>query len=353
MKLTSLLFAMVACVCVFFSSAVYVPPVFATSTPESGLTRTTLTNPIANAGQSGATDIRILFGRILQQALAVIGSLALLMFIIGGAYWLVSAGNADRVKKGTETMLWAVIGLFVVFGAYGILGTVISGLTGKSLGEAGTPTAIPDGETTPVNIVYYSFEGENVPIRKDAVGTSPSVSLKALSGVINCLAGSDQHLFGYTRVEDPNNKGSFGWVEDKYLKQNASCGIKKLPASNDAYAPKSASATACGCYGSVEIKTKGLASLLAGDCTMSIDKTNKVQIPYGTKTNSQNVLKLVLEKGPQDCRDLIKHLDKLPNTDLTVDAYGCEQALPNILSQYSQYKSDFADVTHTLTCEPL
>jgi hypothetical protein len=227
MKLTSLLFAMVACVCVFFSSAVYVPPVFATSTPESGLTRTTLTNPIANAGQSGATDIRILFGRILQQALAVIGSITLLVFVIGGAYWLVSAGNADRVKKGTETMVWAVIGLFVVFGAYGILGTVIKGLTGKSLEPTSQPLAIPDGETTPVTVVYYGFQGENVPVRKDPTGTSQSISLTPLNGSINCLVGSDQHLFGYTRVEDPNNKGSFGWVEDKYLTPNPSCGEKK------------------------------------------------------------------------------------------------------------------------------
>jgi hypothetical protein len=228
MKLTSLLFATVACVCVFFSSAVYVPPVFATSTPESGLTRTTLTNPIANAGQSGATDIRILFGRILQQALAVIGSITLLVFVIGGAYWLVSAGNADRVKKGTETMVWAVIGLFVVFGAYGILGTVIKGLTGKSLGEAGAPTSIPGGGTTPANITYYSFKGENVSILKSAISNSHEVGTNKLSGVINCLAGYEHDPAGYVKVQDPNNEVvSFGWVEDKYLTPNPSCGEKK------------------------------------------------------------------------------------------------------------------------------
>lgn len=59
----------------------------------------------------------------------VAGSLALLFFIYGGIMWLVSAGNPERVKKGTEIIKNAVIGLVIIFSSYMIINSIL-GYTG-------------------------------------------------------------------------------------------------------------------------------------------------------------------------------------------------------------------------------
>jgi hypothetical protein len=50
-----------------------------------------------------------------------VGAVALLMFVYGGLLWLTSGGAADKVNKGKEVMVWAVIGLVVIFSSYGLV----------------------------------------------------------------------------------------------------------------------------------------------------------------------------------------------------------------------------------------
>jgi hypothetical protein len=47
------------------------------------------------------------------------------MFIYGGFLWIMSGGNEDNVKKGKETLKWAVLGLVVVFASYSILNFIL------------------------------------------------------------------------------------------------------------------------------------------------------------------------------------------------------------------------------------
>ncbi len=88
-----------------------------------------LKNPLGSDPEK--TDLRVIVADVIRNAMAVIGSITLLVFFAGGVMWLTSAGNPERVKKGTNTMLYAVIGLAVIFSAYAILNTVIRGLTGS------------------------------------------------------------------------------------------------------------------------------------------------------------------------------------------------------------------------------
>ncbi len=92
---------------------------------ECGIDKVCLTNPLKDG-----TDIPTLIGNIIKRVLGILGSITLAVFVYGGFLWLTSAGNAEKVKKGTETMAWAAIGVFIIFSAYAILSTIIKGITG-------------------------------------------------------------------------------------------------------------------------------------------------------------------------------------------------------------------------------
>ncbi|TAN33805.1 hypothetical protein EPN28_01495 [Patescibacteria group bacterium] len=55
---------------------------------------------------------------IARYLFSIIGALALLMFVYGGFMLILSAGSAERVKKGGEIMLAAMVGLLISFTAY-------------------------------------------------------------------------------------------------------------------------------------------------------------------------------------------------------------------------------------------
>ena len=82
--------------------------------------KVTLTDPLA-LKVSGELAVYVLAGRIIKFMLGIVGSLALLMFVIGGAQWMLSGGNQAMVKKGRDTLVWAAIGMAVVIGSYAIL----------------------------------------------------------------------------------------------------------------------------------------------------------------------------------------------------------------------------------------
>lgn len=82
------------------------------------------TNPICKPGQSCSPQIII--GNIVRAALGIVGSIALLMFIIGGFIWMLAGGNTEKVKKSRDIMIWAGLGLLVIFAAYMIINFIIN-----------------------------------------------------------------------------------------------------------------------------------------------------------------------------------------------------------------------------------
>jgi len=84
---------------------------------------TTLDDPL-NAGGDFAT----IGNRLITGAIGTVGVLAIVAFIWGGIVWMTSGGSPERIKKGRSMMLWAVIGLFVIFGSYAILSLVFTAL---------------------------------------------------------------------------------------------------------------------------------------------------------------------------------------------------------------------------------
>ncbi len=67
-----------------------------------------------------------LIGRIIKTVLGVVGALALAMFVFGGFTWLTSAGSADKIKKGKDILIWATIGLIVIFTSYTLVDFILT-----------------------------------------------------------------------------------------------------------------------------------------------------------------------------------------------------------------------------------
>ena len=66
-------------------------------------------------------DVSIFVYFLIQLArylFGIIGALALVMFVYGGFMLILSQGSSEKVKKGTEIITAAVIGLVIMFGAY-------------------------------------------------------------------------------------------------------------------------------------------------------------------------------------------------------------------------------------------
>ena len=80
--------------------------------PGAGTLFDSYTNPL------GVVDVRIIIGRVVRAILVIVGALALIMFVYGGFTWLTSAGNDQRVETGRTTLIWASLGLIIVFSAY-------------------------------------------------------------------------------------------------------------------------------------------------------------------------------------------------------------------------------------------
>ena len=84
-----------------------------------------LTNPLEGVADSPNQ----LIGQIINGVLGIVGSLALVMFIYGGFVWMLAAGSNEKVQKGKDILVWATIGLVVIFAAFAIVDFILRGIT--------------------------------------------------------------------------------------------------------------------------------------------------------------------------------------------------------------------------------
>jgi len=97
-----------------------------TSTTAAPLQARNLPNPLGDI-----TSIPQAIGRVINMFTGIAGSIALLMFVYGGVLWLTSGGNEERITNGKKAIVWASIGLFVIFGSYAILRVIFIALDAR------------------------------------------------------------------------------------------------------------------------------------------------------------------------------------------------------------------------------
>ncbi len=79
-------------------------------------------NPL-NTGSLGGV-----LGDIIQAFLFFAGAVAVLFLIIGGFRYVVSTGNPDQIDAARKTILYAVLGLIIVFIAFVLTRLVLTAL---------------------------------------------------------------------------------------------------------------------------------------------------------------------------------------------------------------------------------
>jgi hypothetical protein len=81
-------------------------------------------------------DFRDVFGNVIKAMLGIIGSIAFAMIIYGGFLYLTSAGAPETITKAKNIVVWAALGLAVIFAAYAIVETLFqisAGAAGANL----------------------------------------------------------------------------------------------------------------------------------------------------------------------------------------------------------------------------
>jgi len=98
--------------------------------------RTSLLNglcvPDQPAGQEGFTSAKTLPElalQILQFLLTLAGVIGVVMIIVGGYWYLTSAGNDEQAEKGKKALIQSIIGLIVIVLAYAIVTLIINTVT--------------------------------------------------------------------------------------------------------------------------------------------------------------------------------------------------------------------------------
>lgn len=81
------------------------------------------------AGKDNDTgDLMTTVNTIINVALGVIGLVAVVMIIMGGLSYTTSAGDAAKVKKAKDTIMYGVIGLVVALLAFAIVNFVLGNI---------------------------------------------------------------------------------------------------------------------------------------------------------------------------------------------------------------------------------
>lgn len=75
------------------------------------IAKITISSPIS------ATTFDQLMKQITDVASAIVGGLAVVMFIVAGILFLAAAGEPERLAKARHAFIWGVIGVAVAIGA--------------------------------------------------------------------------------------------------------------------------------------------------------------------------------------------------------------------------------------------
>jgi len=112
--------ASLATVAMVLSGAMAVAPVYATGGVDNA------NSYISDANDGNSTDLMGTIKVIVNVVLGIVGLIAVVVIIVGGINFTTSQGDAGKVKKARDTILYGIIGLVVALLAFAIVNFVMS-----------------------------------------------------------------------------------------------------------------------------------------------------------------------------------------------------------------------------------
>jgi hypothetical protein len=132
-----------------------------------------------NLGDCTLTDILTVFANVGNFVVGIIGAVVLLMYVIGGFYWLASAGRSEWVTTGKKYMTISTVGLLIVMfshlGIRAIQGALKYG-TFQVEGEYAACTGTPDTEGDACDLNSKCVEGQCLSTCLQTYGTSSELN---------------------------------------------------------------------------------------------------------------------------------------------------------------------------------
>ena len=77
---------------------------------------------------AGSNNLMVTINTIVNVVLGVLGLLAVIVIIYGGFMFTTATGDASKVKKAKDTIMYGVIGLVIALLAYAIVNFVVSSI---------------------------------------------------------------------------------------------------------------------------------------------------------------------------------------------------------------------------------
>ncbi len=138
MKLKQALFAVVA-LCGLSVSLVLGDTAFAAVSCPSGSVRPSANTYAECNLPADATEDQLFDSvkNIINVILGVLGIVAVVVIILGGFTFMTSQGDAGKVMKGRNTILWGVVGLVVALMAFVIVNFVLKGVSSTNNSAGG------------------------------------------------------------------------------------------------------------------------------------------------------------------------------------------------------------------------
>lgn len=87
--------------------------------------------PVTPVDPDENSDLTTNVVNILNAVIGVLSFVCVVVIILGGVQYMTSSGDAGKVKKAKDTILYGVIGLVVCVLAFAIVNFVISNILGQ------------------------------------------------------------------------------------------------------------------------------------------------------------------------------------------------------------------------------
>ncbi len=84
-----------------------------------------------NEVNGGGDDLVSSVTTILSNVIAILGLVCVVVMIIGGVNYMISSGDAGKVKKAKDTILYGLIGLVVCVLAFALVNFVLVNILGQ------------------------------------------------------------------------------------------------------------------------------------------------------------------------------------------------------------------------------